>query len=216
MKKNRVMRFASVILILTLLSTSVISGTFAKYVTKVEGTDTGRVATWGFVSEYGTNEVQITDLFKTAYDKNVQGTADVIAPGTTNSASFAFKYAGQEAAPEVAYTFAVSVEGSTVADDIKTNPNIQWRLDNGAWGTWDQLMASIKALSGDASGSKTYAAGELPTGFSKTTANHTIVWQWIFETANDTDQDELDTAMGNKADLDDVTIQITVTATQID
>lgn len=213
MKKNRVMRFASVILILTLLSTSVISGTFAKYVTKEEGTDTGRVATWGFVSDYAEGEVEITDLFMTAYDQNVLGTADVIAPGTTNSASFAFKYAGQEAAPEVAYTFAVSVEGSTIDADIENNPNIQWKLDNGDWGEWDDLMTDIKTLSGDASGTKTYAAGQLPEGFADG-ANHTIAWRWVFSTSDAQDID--DTEMGNKAALDEVTVKITVTATQID
>lgn len=47
MKKNKFMRIASVLLIVTLLSTSVISGTFAKYTTEAEGSDSATVAKWG-------------------------------------------------------------------------------------------------------------------------------------------------------------------------
>ena len=51
MKKNTMMRIASILLVVTLLSTCVISGTFAKYVTKAEGEDQARVAKWGIVFE---------------------------------------------------------------------------------------------------------------------------------------------------------------------
>ena len=47
MKKNRMLRLASALLILTLLTTSVIGGTFAKYVSTGSVSDTARVAKWG-------------------------------------------------------------------------------------------------------------------------------------------------------------------------
>ncbi len=47
MKKNRMLRLASALLILTLLTTSVIGGTFAKYVSEGSVSDTARVAKWG-------------------------------------------------------------------------------------------------------------------------------------------------------------------------
>lgn len=47
MKKNKMMRLASWLLVLTLLTTCIISGTFAKYVTSDEADDTARVAKWG-------------------------------------------------------------------------------------------------------------------------------------------------------------------------
>ena len=50
MKKNKMMRLASVLLVLTLLSTSVISGTFAKYITTDSANDSARVAKWGVVA----------------------------------------------------------------------------------------------------------------------------------------------------------------------
>jgi len=49
MKKNKMMRIASVLLVAVLISTCAISGTFAKYVTKVSGEDKARVAKWGIV-----------------------------------------------------------------------------------------------------------------------------------------------------------------------
>ena len=220
MKKNKAMRLASALLVLTLLTTCAISSTFAKYVTKAEGTDKARVAKWGFE---GGSTIAITDLFKTAYDKNVQGAADVIAPGTTNSATFGFTYGGAAGAtaPEVAYTFTVSTDGSTCERSIKDNPNIQWKLDGGDWSSWDDLLNAINALSGDMSGTNTYNPGQLPEAF-KTAGTHTVSWRWLFDETTPIEggtvqnNDATDTAMGNATDLADVTLKITVAATQLD
>ena len=45
--KNRFLRLASGLFVLCLITTSVISGTYAKYVTGDNGNDTARVAKWG-------------------------------------------------------------------------------------------------------------------------------------------------------------------------
>ena len=47
MKKNRMMRLASGLLVAVLMTTSMISGTFAKYVTTASASDNARVAKWG-------------------------------------------------------------------------------------------------------------------------------------------------------------------------
>lgn len=211
MKKNKAMRLASALLVATLATTCAISGTFAKYTTSTTGSDSARVAKWGFTDT--TSKIELTDLFKTAYDKNVQGKADVIAPGTTNSASFAFAYNTTDngaTAPEVAYTFTVSTNGSSCANDIKNNDNIQWKLDEGQWGTWNDMITAIEMLDGDKA---QYNAGELPAEF-RTNQTHTVAWQWVFST-NDA-ADATDTAMGNATNLDNVNLTITITATQVD
>lgn len=220
MRKNKMMRAASGLLVATLLTTSAISGTFAKYTTSSTGTDSARVAKWGFND---TSSITLTDLFKTAYDTTVKSndTTDVIAPGTAGSATFNFAYSGATAKPEVAYTFKVDTEGSSCAEAIVDNKNIQWRLDNGEWGTWDKLITAIGDLDGNAD---RYEAGTLPTAFEKDSNKHTVEWQWIFDDTNATGateesiktQDVADTAMGNKENLDNVTLKITITATQID
>ena len=245
MKTNKMMRIASVLLVAVLLTTCSISGTFAKYVSEATGTDTARVAYWGWG---GDSALIIDGLFAEMYALNpsatIQGSDDnsvasyggnVIAPGTAGSAPFSFKYTTNTTelnptvitAPEVDYTFDVTVVGNCDAD-IQANKNIQWKLDNGEWGTWTDLLADIGEL-GEGDDNGVYEAGQLPKGFG-TNDTHTISWQWIFEDpAVDTDdentytvggktltQDEYDTYMGNKADLDDVSITITITATQID
>ena len=120
MKKNKMMRIASVLLVAVILTTCAISGTFAKYVTSGNGSDTARVAKFG---------VAITangDTFADAYDKVGDGTGnsnkmvayvtagstvksgtqndDVVAPGTSGSMA-AFTITGT---PEVAVRVAFS------------------------------------------------------------------------------------------------------------
>ena len=209
MKKTKFMRAALLLLVLTLITSCFVGGTFAKYTTKAEGSDSARVATWGFND---TGSVTLNDLFKTAYDKNVNGKADVIAPGTTNSATFAFKFSGAQAAPEVAYTFGVAVDttgsNTTKLDD---NASFKWTLDGNEYDTLANLTGAIIKLSGDDSGSKTYKPGELPTAFNSADTEHTIGWKWLFE-----GQDVKDTELGNMDALENISLKITVTATQID
>lgn len=113
MKKNRMMRLASVLLVLTMLSTSVISGTFAKYTTQDSAEDSARVAKWGvevqvvgnlYGETYGNkdNENKIvsdesTDGFSVQTYNKVQ-TDDVVAPGTLNEDGLRFSLNGT---PEV-------------------------------------------------------------------------------------------------------------------
>lgn len=232
MKKNKMMRLAALLLVMVLMTTCVIGGTFAKYTTSVTSSDSARVAYWGFQSA---NSMNLTGLFADTYDNvdSVNGD-DVIAPGTSGSTTFKFAWDEDTTAwegakvnvtgPEVAYTFTVAVK-ETCDALIKANPNIQWKLDNGAWGTWDNMVTAIMNLSGstDGSGVKDYTPNTLPSAFTSADNEHTISWQWIFETAdaegtdaNEMDvQDVTDTDMGNAQLLDDCSIQITITATQI-
>lgn len=225
MKKNKMMRLASLLLVAVLLTTSVIGGTFAKYVTVQSGSDSARVAAWGF----GDATTVEFNLF-TYTDANVKSSNNdkIIAPGTAGDAEFQFSYAanGAIAAPEVAYVFDVEVvDAETDCDQlIQDNKNIQWKLDNGNWGTWSDLLDAIDAL-GEGTNNGKYAPGELPEGFDAN-ESHTIAWQWIFEDATeDADkytvdgtemsQDEYDTYMGNQADLAEVSIGIKISATQV-
>lgn len=221
MKKNKAMRLASALLVLTLLTTCAISGTFAKYTTSTTGTDNARVAYWGFDQAANTT----IDLFDDEYQNvkssgAVDGFTNVIAPGTEKSTTFAFGYTNYKSdkisAPEVAYTFTVKPTVTGDYDELDANPSFKWTLKKGdaaatEYGTVADLLAAIKALSGDASGTKTYNPGQLPTDFTAADEVYTIGWVWAFE-GNDT----ADTAMGNSQTLENVTFSITITATQVD
>ena len=224
MKKNRMMRLASILLVFVLLTSCVISGTFAKYTTEITNNDSARVARWGFT---GVNEdIAITDLFVASYDNDDEDTTvfssdNVIAPGTSNSATFQFKYTAADGAtaPEVAYSVVIEAHDSTCNASIIANNNIRWAvtktadLDSGTtpdWLEWEYFLDAIEALA-YVDGSNEYAPGDLPPIADE----YTIEWKWDFETEDDNDQDKQDTAMGNAGDLN-VEIIITINATQID
>lgn len=209
MKKNNMMRIASVLLVAVLLSTCVISGTFAKYVTSATSTDTARVAYWGF----NATTFSIEDLFGPTYT-NVSSLGeedDVIAPGTDGSATFTFK-PQNATAPEVAYKITVSTDGSTCAEDIVANTNIQWRLDNGEWGTFEAMCTAIEALSTETVAPNTF---DDDWGAEST---HTVSWQWLINENSDAtnEQNRKDTALANKTTLDEVKLVISILAEQVD
>ena len=119
-------------------------------------------------------------------------------------------------APEVAYTFTIAIE-DRCDDSVKNNSSIRFKLDEGEYGTWDQLIASLKALAGHASGTKNYAAGELPAAFTETANTHTVYWKWaITDPAHEAAQDAADTAMGDASQLPQCFLQISIIASQID
>ena len=116
MKKNRMMRLASALLVAVLLTTCAISGTFAKYVTTASATDTARVAKWGV-------DIDVTgdSLFNNQYDITAGGAitvrskddAKVVAPGTSSekmdSTGLRVKISGTpEVATEITFDFVAS------------------------------------------------------------------------------------------------------------
>jgi len=128
MRKNKMMRAASALLVAVLLTTSTISGTFAKYVTETKASDAARVAKWGvelqvvgnlYGDSYedvdGTNSNKIVEnkgdvtvqSYNTANDNNAVNGDDVVAPGTENEDGFTFSLNGR---PEVDGLVTHSIE----------------------------------------------------------------------------------------------------------
>lgn len=123
MKKINTMRAAGGLLIATLLSTSAVSGTYAKYVSGGSAGDTARVAKWGIVIAASGN------LFSSSYldaDENTPASATeaatsisvksynndaVVAPGTKSEQGMYFNISGT---PEVDYQLSGSIEGKDV------------------------------------------------------------------------------------------------------
>ena len=124
MKKNKMMRIASILLVVTLLSTCVISGTFAKYVTKAEGEDQARVAKWGVLVTVEGNE--FADKYKAtdeAYKEDggvyavVSANGDkVVAPGTSAKEADMALVATVKGTPEVAARY--TLEGKGIKDVV--------------------------------------------------------------------------------------------------
>ena len=224
MRKNRMMRAASALLVAVLMTTCTISGTFAKYTTEISAQDSARVAYWGF----GNNNTLAFNLFTTD-GVNLSSNDGIIAPGTSGSTNIKFAFDNGKTAPEVAYTFTVDAN-ITISDTAKTaldaNDNFYWVFNGTAYKTVDTLISAIEALSSAA----TVNAGQLPPNMN-VNQEYMIGWMWLFnETSTiptgfpDTfngnpivpgNTDTEDTAMGD-ANYSDITVVITITATQVD
>lgn len=141
MKKNRMMRLASVLLVLTLLTSSMISGTFAKYVSADEDSDTARVAKWGVtasisgslfgkscehVTEDGGNEISAsaTDMTVAVADSDE---SMIVAPGTQNTDGLILSVTGM---PEVANIVSV-----TTGDPDAAGKPVDIYLKDGTYAT---------------------------------------------------------------------------------
>jgi hypothetical protein len=155
MKKNKMMRFASVLLVAVLLSTCAISGTFAKYTSTASGTATAKVAKWdvkvGEVSLNATTKDFTFNLFETivdTYDAGAQSRDDAnktvedghIAPGTkgtytitlTNASEVNVEYTATITPPaEFAgvITFNISPANGSLADTQDIVVTWEWPYD---------------------------------------------------------------------------------------
>lgn len=141
MRKNKMMRAASALLVAVLLTTSTISGTFAKYVTQDSASDTARVAKWGvelqvvgnlFGDSYGTGNKIVEDSDGSVTVQSVNHTeqnSDVVAPGTENSGE----------------GFSFAINGSPEVDgEIRTTMTIQnIFLKEGTYGVMIPVVTGV-------------------------------------------------------------------------
>ena len=228
--KNKFMRIAAVMLMLCLVTTCAISGTFAKYTTSADATDTARVAKWGvsvnvaagaFAKQYTTTDTTLTDTTITN-SVAVDSTNDnLVAPGTNGSLSFSV--AGT---PEVAVkvTFLMTVnsdvivpanteiaDGDTLSSDYTPVVFTLKKGDNTlATGTLAEIKAVLDAQSDE------YAPNA--------TLNATYTLSWVWDFAGTNTNDVADTYLGNVAagtvtDANTKTainFNIKITATQVD
>lgn len=192
MKKNKMMRIASVLLVAVLLSTCAISGTYAKYTSQITGTDSARVAKWAFQVEEKTASVDANftfDLFKTVNDTDGNTETDItssngdriIAPGTQGEFTIDLKNAS-----EVTAEYVVDFTVTNTA-----NIPVEFSVNGGAWGDLADVTTPVN----------------MPVNG---TSQVVVSWRWAFNGGNDTHDTEL--GLNGTAIL---TVEATVTATQV-
>jgi hypothetical protein len=165
MKKNKMMRFASVLLVAVLLSTCAISGTFAKYTSSGSATATATIAKWDIQLKGAaiTNDVEfsLVDTWVNTDESVTDSVADKkIAPGTSGSGEIVLENKSEVAAEIVA---------SFVATGKPANMTITYtyKNSNGADGTVaDDTPIAI-------------GIGE--------TVTITVDWEWTFTNTDETD-----------------------------
>lgn len=211
MKKNMFLRVASVLLVLTLLSTCAISGTFAKYVTTGSADDTARVAKWG-VTITGTSGTA-NNMFLAAYDGTVESadSADVVAPGTAGTFSSFAVTGTPEVNVKVTYEATVDISDNWHAADgttfycpvvISVNGTAVAGSASTALEYEEQVKAAIDALTVE------YDAG---TDLSTVNDDLSITWAWAYENGKDAD----DTYLGDLTTAPTISISVKATITQV-
>lgn len=225
MKKNVMMRVASIMLVLVLMSSSVISGTFAKYVTSADSEDTARVAKFGVTvavagSLFEQNYVQVADGNKPG-DTNLTVKSsngdDLVAPGTQNDDGMTFGITG---IPEVKVRVDVTIDDTTREDvylvagdylnyttgndltDKFTLANnyhpILYTLSNGSGpiaGLKDVNILTIENWLENELSAEYEANTDLSQIQGNTDGSYKLTWKWNFENG----LDEADTLLGNLA-----------------
>ena len=211
MKKNRMMRLASILLVCVLLSTSVISGTFAKYVTTDSASDTARVAKWG-VEVTATGSTAFATKYNDAADENgtkvvSSGEAKVVAPGTNGAlASISIK-----GTPEVMVDVDVNatltltgwtVDGAVYCPIVFTVGEKTFKIDD-TNDTIEKLTAAVAAEFNAMDKTNVAANTDLA-------ADIAISWAWAFEGDN-----AKDTELGNLETAPTISFSCDVTVTQV-
>jgi hypothetical protein len=211
-KTSKTARITILLLVLCLISTAMLSGTFARYTSEYAGADTALIAKWDISvsdgDEHGftmlPGEAQQLDLFKHAYDTNILSTAGdskIIAPGVNGE--FVLKVANNgDVAAKMTFDFKVSGTADTVP--------IKYKLKDVEGQTWGDLVA-LKAALNELEKMKNVAPG---TG----SAAQIVEWRWPFERGGDAAaiaaNNKEDTDLGTDSVTDNrSTYILTITAT---
>lgn len=240
MKKNVMMRLACFLLVAVLISTSAISGTYAKYVTQDQGFESARVAKFGveieadsfgmFEADYKKDDASATFTGDYSVSAAAGDRDDLLAPGTKGS----FANIAITGTPEVAVDVAIA---ATV--EVSNN----WVDSNGTYYCPVVVTVGTEAICGlkYASAAEFAAAIEKAledksaqyapnTNLADTydTTNLDLAWEWAFEDADHValacdcaagaQNDVQDTDLGDLAVTQDIYISIgvAITVTQVD
>lgn len=240
MRKNKMMRAASGVLVATLMTTSIISGTFAKYTTSETASDDARVAKWGvtitangtmFADEYATNDTSVSGtITKSVITSGITGDA-VIAPGTKGTLASATLSGKPEVAVHVEYAPTLTLTGWKDKADSGEYCPIVFTVNGATYGLTGvkdssgtevtNKSANISALQTAVQDAiKAYSKDYAPnTDLSGIAADHVKVsWEWAFDKNDDAEDTELGNkaADGNPTNDSTVKLEIQTTVTQID
>ena len=227
MKKNVMMRVASVLLVAVMLTTCVISGTFAKYVTDNEATDTATVA------KFGVNVTVTAETFNDTYlgveagwtaKNTVDGKgSNLVAPGTQGEAIGVALTGSPEVAVRVTYNadlelgdyWLADTDNDGVVDDfycpiIFIINGTEYSAEGVGAADADAYEAFIEAKIAESN--KEY---EPNTNLATVSGDYVNVsWKWEFHISDD--YDEFDTDLGDAANMATIDLKLNVAVTQID
>lgn len=228
MKKTGFMRAALLLLVLTLITSCFVGGTFAKYTTSASGTDTARVAKFGvqitanggtFAKEYATDDTGVAGTIANSVVSTKDNKDNVVAPGTRGDMVKMALSGTPEVAVRVGYTAHVTVSNWTVDGAFYCPITIKVMGEDGNFVLhgldYTDADRFARAVENEiAAFSANYAAGTDLSTAGVTTPE--VSWEWVYEGDGVHQTNEKDTALGNAAVPAAITLAIETTVTQID
>jgi hypothetical protein len=242
-KGRKAFRIGALLLVVCLISTVMLSGTFAKYTSEYAGQDTALVARWSFAAKEGPSGERtlgaVEDntelaLFDHLYDTHMNqtaadGTTYIIAPGVGHNFTLKMDYLADVDA-DVEIKFDKLADSANVPIEYSTDGGTTWvTLDNLADALADQIIANTAY--GDAIDDTQPAAGKFritAVDNASTTPvliSETVKWKWRYAkeeagSAYSAQTDAQDTALGEASKNAGINrtkygIKVTLTATQV-
>jgi hypothetical protein len=234
-KNKNTFRVAALLLVACLISSVMLSGTFAKYTSEYAGQDTALVARWSFgVSgetvggEWDDDPTQELDLFNHAYtagiNKNDGAGKFILAPGVQDEFTIKMDYIADVDA-DVTIAFEELTGNAAVP--------IEYSVDNGEnWVTLPNLGEALAAAIASGGGSlsdpteddSAFRIAKVAAGVTDdVNISKTVKWKWRY-TKNEADSaylgqtDANDTLLGTNSITDNRStygIKVTINATQV-
>ncbi|MDD3537665.1 MAG: hypothetical protein PHH65_05355 [Eubacteriales bacterium] len=170
MNRSWVSKFAGLVLVLTLISSSLVAGTYAKYTTEVKATGSVTVAKWQADLEgVGTTTTGAVtfDLIGTLGDTGVDG--NLLAPGTVGSFALAYDTNNSQVARNVTILLDVSAPSAALS-------HLKFYADEALETEFESPSAGILELLNKDFG---------PTEDGSDSV--TVYWAWVFEDNTTTD-----------------------------
>ena len=216
--KKSMLRIASVLLVAVLLTTCIISGAFAKYVTNTESyAENARVAKWGITlaaiaadtDTTGFTKTYAADDEDTEIENTVVSTVEVLAPGTEGTfSSMQITDSGREVAVRAEIKANFELGANWTADGDYYCPVVvtvgSTEVDGADYDTADEFEQAVEAAIIAEFSGETYtyseddeADGKVTKTFDyETTDNLTktvdLSWAWAFEQVDAADYDAAD------------------------
>ena len=195
MKKNKMMRLSAILLVAVLLSLSVISGTWAKYVTSGDPAEqTVTVAAWGVTVETVVAEAGVfnagTGATETAVIVAAEANNYIMAPGTQVKL-FNFKLSGTpEVASKLTYEANLEFTGNwviEVEEEEETYCPVKFVINDTPYtlGAEETLEDFVTRIEGVIEGLNAEFAAN--TNLAAQNKNLEIICVWEFEGENEKD-----------------------------
>ena len=139
-KRSRIVSLGVLALTLTMMSTSLVGATMARYVTEVTGSATAKVAAWSFKANNSGQDNKFAEIDLASTRTSYDGTdikSGVIAPGTSGSFEIEIDGTGSEVGLDYSVSIAAADKKITLPSDLT------FKVDGAAYTLGNNITGTI-------------------------------------------------------------------------